>query len=66
MNQQKTSRHLYSPDDLIINSKSGILYSYEEFKAIYDMCYALLKLDIAGQEAAHILVDFRLVVVDKK
>jgi len=30
------------------------------------MCYALLKLDIAASDAAHILVDFRLVVVDKK
>ena len=59
-------RVTYVPDDVIVNSKSGVLYSYEEFKAIYDMCYALLKLDIAGQEAARILVDFRLVVVDKK
>lgn len=51
---------------MIISHKDGKCYNYEDFKTIYDMCHALIEVDVAEKDAIDILIEFRIIVPDNK
>ena len=54
----------YSGEHVIVTSRNGRCIDYQDFKAIYDMCDALVEIRLAEKDAVDILIEFRIIVPD--